>query len=256
MQGECQALGWRRTVSKCTTSALLFIVRDFNTKGILLLCFPTCETLRVVSDSSFNISDVLYPAYKTTYICEFWGFNGSDVSSRGLLGCAQHIRGPRCLWNVGILPQHYTASQPRRPRLEAYLHINFLTFACSRGLYCTEMILHIYIWYIMYLLVIYLAWEYSWCAAKPVENGIWIKRKPILMEKTIFCLCNIDCCIFKLKWNLIIGGNSFFCFLNMNLIHHQWAALLSRAVYNWTSVRLFHCGCLWLTSVQKCISSS
>jgi hypothetical protein len=24
------------------------------------------------------------------------------------------------LWNVGILPQHYTASQPRRPRLEDY----------------------------------------------------------------------------------------------------------------------------------------
>jgi hypothetical protein len=26
------------------------------------------------------------------------------------------------LWNVGILPQHYTASQPRRPPLEAYLN--------------------------------------------------------------------------------------------------------------------------------------
>jgi len=42
----------------------------------------------------------------------------------------QHFRGPRCfhlqggdggsmdLWNVGILPHHYTASQPRRPWLE------------------------------------------------------------------------------------------------------------------------------------------
>jgi len=24
---------------------------------------------------------------------------------------------PCCLWNVGILPHHFTASQPRRPRL-------------------------------------------------------------------------------------------------------------------------------------------
>jgi len=30
----------------------------------------------------------------------------------------QHFRGSMDLWNVGILPQHYTASQPRRPRLE------------------------------------------------------------------------------------------------------------------------------------------
>jgi len=40
----------------------------------------------------------------------------------------QRFVGPCCLhpedgcsmdlWNVGILPQHYTASQPRRPRVE------------------------------------------------------------------------------------------------------------------------------------------
>jgi hypothetical protein len=28
------------------------------------------------------------------------------------------------LWNAGILPQHYTASQPRRPQLETHRYEN------------------------------------------------------------------------------------------------------------------------------------
>jgi len=31
--------------------------------------------------------------------------------------------GSKDLWNIGILPQHCTASQTRRPRLEICLHI-------------------------------------------------------------------------------------------------------------------------------------
>jgi hypothetical protein len=49
----------------------------------------------------------------------------------GLLGCDavyycgsipvwSEDRGSMDLWNVGILPQHYTASQPRRPRFETW----------------------------------------------------------------------------------------------------------------------------------------
>jgi len=42
----------------------------------------------------------------------------------------QHFRGPCCLpssgwsdlWNVGILPQHYTAPQPRRPQLDCCMN--------------------------------------------------------------------------------------------------------------------------------------
>jgi len=46
-------------------------------------------------------------------------FHGSDVSSRGLLNCDAHATSSfRDLWNDGNLLQHYTASQPRGPRLE------------------------------------------------------------------------------------------------------------------------------------------
>jgi hypothetical protein len=63
----------------------------------------------------------------------FWGFHGREVSSRsGLWRRAVFVvgyhrfRGPCCprdggsmdLWNDGILPQHYTAPQPRRNVLE------------------------------------------------------------------------------------------------------------------------------------------
>jgi hypothetical protein len=34
-----------------------------------------------------------------------------NVTSHGLLGCD--------VWNVGILPQHYSVSQPRRLQLES-----------------------------------------------------------------------------------------------------------------------------------------
>jgi hypothetical protein len=39
-------------------------------------------------------------------------------ASGGLLGCENG--GSMDLRNVGILPQHHTASQHRRPRLESY----------------------------------------------------------------------------------------------------------------------------------------
>jgi hypothetical protein len=45
------------------------------------------------------------------------------------------------LWNVGILPQHYTASRPRRPRLEAsspWKHQNSHSFRCSNQNVCVS----------------------------------------------------------------------------------------------------------------------
>jgi len=43
-------------------------------------------------------------------------FRGGEDSVRVLLRCEDG--GCMALWNYGILPQHYTASQPRRPRPE------------------------------------------------------------------------------------------------------------------------------------------
>jgi len=38
------------------------------------------------------------------------------------------------LWNVGILPQHYAGSQPRRPRLEVQNYFNDFRFSwCHLG---------------------------------------------------------------------------------------------------------------------------
>jgi hypothetical protein len=56
------------------------------------------------------------------HICEFWGFHGPDILSRSLLGCdvvycfgrIPTFRDPNF---HGILPQHYTTSQPRRHQL-------------------------------------------------------------------------------------------------------------------------------------------
>jgi hypothetical protein len=60
---------------------------------------------------------------------EVWGFYGGEASSRGLLSCDavkccgrvstfQSSRFRVTSGNVCILPQHYTASQPSRPRIE------------------------------------------------------------------------------------------------------------------------------------------
>jgi hypothetical protein len=76
---------------------------------------------------------------------EFWGFHSEGVSSRGLLDCGAmyccgriptfrrstfppsslhpEYGGSLELRNVGILPQRYTASQPKRPSLETSLSI-------------------------------------------------------------------------------------------------------------------------------------
>jgi len=77
--------------------------------------------------------------------CEFWGFHGGDIWSRGLLvvmPCSvvvgyQQFRGPYCedgsrtdLWNVGILPQHYTASQTRITGI--FAAVNTSNFAMCR----------------------------------------------------------------------------------------------------------------------------
>jgi len=61
--------------------------------------------------------------------CEIWGFHGTEDSSQGLLGLwccvvlGQDTNLPvgsnKVFQNVGIIPQHYTASQPRRPQLES-----------------------------------------------------------------------------------------------------------------------------------------
>jgi hypothetical protein len=42
---------------------------------------------------------------KWNQLCEIRGFHSEDERNMGL-------------WKVGILPQHYLALQPRRPRLE------------------------------------------------------------------------------------------------------------------------------------------
>jgi len=65
---------------------------------------------------------------------DFRGFEGG-VSSRGLLGCdvvaykrsgapwcfhlqGEDVESSMAPWNIGILPKHYTVSQPGRPRLK------------------------------------------------------------------------------------------------------------------------------------------
>jgi hypothetical protein len=69
------------------------------------------------------------PFRRTTHTAVYFETHGGNVSRRGLLGCASSISSvssslhhedgsSMALWNVGILPQHYTASQPRRPRVE------------------------------------------------------------------------------------------------------------------------------------------
>jgi len=60
--------------------------------------------------------------------CEFWGFHGGCVS------IWDHDGGSMDLWNVGILQQHYTASQPTGYRHEISLvisktHTHTLAFA-------------------------------------------------------------------------------------------------------------------------------
>jgi len=58
----------------------------------------------------------------TSQVEDFWVMTPCSV----VVG-DQRFRGPCCLqlqgsmdfWNVGILPQHYMASQPRSPRIES-----------------------------------------------------------------------------------------------------------------------------------------
>jgi len=56
--------------------------------------------------------------------CKFWGFHGSEYSSRGLLGCGsvQCCGRIPIFWETLLPPfsqwlQYYMASQPRRPQL-------------------------------------------------------------------------------------------------------------------------------------------
>jgi len=87
---------------------------------------------------SYHISGMSFIMYEMRWAlctCEFWGFHSGDVEvfwavtlCSALVG--DHIQGEEGgsmdLWNVGILPQHYTVSQPRRHPLEAlYLVYKF-----------------------------------------------------------------------------------------------------------------------------------
>jgi len=48
----------------------------------------------------------------------WWGWRCKSKSSAL---CCPEDGGSVDLWNVGIIPWHYTVSQPRRPRLEVIL---------------------------------------------------------------------------------------------------------------------------------------
>jgi len=50
--------------------------------------------------------------------CVIWGFHGGEDSASPF-GFKSGNGGSIDLWNVGMLPQHYTASQPRRLKKEA-----------------------------------------------------------------------------------------------------------------------------------------
>jgi hypothetical protein len=75
-----------------------------------------------------------------------WGFHGGKDSSPGLLGCNAlqccdkiDDGGSMDLRNVGILPQHYAASQPRRPRLKSVsLFAIFFTLPVLRTRYLVK----------------------------------------------------------------------------------------------------------------------
>jgi hypothetical protein len=55
----------------------------------------------------------------------------SGLLGRGVKWSAPEDGGNNVLRNVGILPQHYTVSQPRRPRLEVHADMFWTTFITS-----------------------------------------------------------------------------------------------------------------------------
>jgi hypothetical protein len=64
---------------------------------------------------------------------EIWDFHGGEYSSRDFLGCDAVTLKMEAAWTsetLVSLPEHYTTSQPRRPRLETYGKIKVMLSLC------------------------------------------------------------------------------------------------------------------------------
>jgi hypothetical protein len=87
-----------------------------STKIYLLKLTPTRLQKRVLRFSQRAMFQVEF-FWLLTLCCFVVGYQ------RFRYPCCLHFRMTWCvdLWNVGILPQHYITSQPRRPRLESSL---------------------------------------------------------------------------------------------------------------------------------------
>jgi hypothetical protein len=105
------------TITLYVASQRVFVVIDFVTDSVR-------KRLDIPSYICSNwLMSVIYDHQELSQVLRFW--------RRWFQIDVFWIVTPRCvedgdstdLWKVGILPQHYTASQPRRPRLEKWCHI-------------------------------------------------------------------------------------------------------------------------------------
>jgi hypothetical protein len=104
----------------CPYLHLIYLNISRNDSDVRLKSWSSVVSVRtVVAYTRLVLGDTVGHVLTCWPGCENWCFHSDEDSSRRVLGCEDG--GTMDLRNSGILPQHYTVSQPRWPQLKFWL---------------------------------------------------------------------------------------------------------------------------------------